>query len=76
MNGQTTPTGNELYQLLVDGSTAAYIVEEWDAQHYPFDLRIRRAKTRGKVVIELTNTLFASRIVQWYGAKVNIKQNV
>lgn len=69
------PTGKELYQLLLERSSAVSVVEEWSERAYPFDLRLRRAKTHGKVVIELRDTLFASHIIQWYNAKVNIKQS-
>lgn len=68
------PTGKETYQLLVSRSTAVSVAEEWAERAYPFDLRLRRAKTHGMVVIEVKDVLFASRLVKWYGAKVNIKQ--
>ena len=65
-----------LFQLLVPGRTAAHIVEDWMIKGTKTDLRLRRAKTRGKVVIETTDTLFAANIVQLYGAKVNIKEPI
>lgn len=77
MNNQITGKG-ETYVLLVDGSTAAYIVDEWVVQNYDFDLRIRRPKDRekyrGKVVIELDYALFASKLVEMYGAEVAVKK--
>jgi len=72
---KTIPTGNEIYQLLLERGSAVSAVEEWAEKSYPFDLRLRRAKTYGKVVIEVKDIVFASRLVKWYGAKVNIKQS-
>lgn len=67
------PTGNETYQLLLERSSAVAAAEEWVEKGYPFDLRLRRAKTYGKVVVEVKDVVFASRLVKWFGAKANIK---
>lgn len=66
------PTG--LYQLLVNGKDAAYIIDDWVARNYDFDMRVRRAKTKGKVVIELTDPLYASKLTEQFNARLNIKK--
>lgn len=66
---------NRLYQLLLKGSEAASVVEDWVEQNMESNIRLRRAKTKGHVVIETSDTMFASRIIRWYpSCKVNIKQ--
>ena len=39
--------GNKLFQLLLKGSEAAGVVDEWVERNIESDLRLRRAKTRG-----------------------------
>lgn len=67
-------TGREVFQLLLKGEDARYVVNDWVERNVQSDLRIRRAKTRGCVVIETTDVVFANNVVQWYpDAKVAIK---
>ena len=67
--------GNEMYQLLLERKEAAAIADEWNERNIQSDLRIRRAKTRGHIVLETKDPVFASYIVQWHpGCKVNIKE--
>ena len=74
MSGQIYPDGT-VFQLLVKGSTAASIVNEWWDTCIRADIRVRRAKTQGHVVIETTDPVFASHVIQvWKGTKVNIKE--
>lgn len=50
-------------------------MEEWLERNIQADIRFRRAKTKGCIVIETKDVLFASRITQWHpGCKVNIKK--
>ena len=64
-----------IFQLLLKGSEAAGVVEDWYYQNMKVDLRLRRAKTKGCCVIETTDVLFASRILLYHpSAKVNIKE--
>ena len=66
--------GNETFQLLLERKEAAAIADEWNERNIQSDLRIRRAKTRGHIVVETKDPVFASYIVQWHpGCKVNIK---
>ncbi len=61
------------YQILVKKGRLGMIVEDW-LQHSECDLRIRNAKTDGCRVVELTDPLYAARIIKWLQAaeKVNI----
>lgn len=63
------------YQLLVPSDVALDIVEDWDNNDLTCDLTIRRAKTRGCVVIETTDVLFANKIQRWHRCQgVHIKK--
>lgn len=62
-------------QLLIQGSHIGAVLDDWNESHRECDMRVRRAKTKGCVVLETTDILYASRIVQWFpGVKVNIKR--
>lgn len=63
------------FQLLLKGSEAAGVIEEWYYRGMGADIRIRKAKTKGHSVIETEDPIFASWIVQFHpGTKVNIKE--
>ena len=65
---------NKLYQLLLAKDEAAAVVEDWAERGDESDLRLRKAKTKGHIVIETRDVIFASRIRQWHpSCKVNIK---
>lgn len=61
-----------IYQLLINSMSARHVVDDWYETSHAADIRIRRAKTKGHVVIETTDTLFAKRLLLRYGCKVNI----
>ena len=62
-------------QLLLQGSHAASVMNEWWEGNRECDLRLRRAKTKGCVVLEITDLMFAARIVRMYqDVKVKIKK--
>ena len=66
--------GTEMFQLLVSKHDAASIIDEWAEREMKTDIRIRRARTRGHVVVETRDVLFASFINRYYPyCKVNIK---
>jgi hypothetical protein len=68
------PSGT-VFQLLLKNPEATSIVNEWLEMNRQADLRIRRAKTPGHVVIETTEALFASHVIQWWPhVKVNVKE--
>ena len=57
---------NETYLILVDNYSARPIVEEWAERGIKADIRLRRAKTPGHIVIETRDPLFASFIKKWH----------
>lgn len=66
--------GTEIFQILIKGCEANGILEYWIDKNLKTDLRFRRAKTRGHVVIETKDVLFANYIRRWYpGCQINIK---
>ncbi len=70
-----TPKEGTLYRILLKGSDAAAMLEEWWQASLRADLRVRKAKTPKCIVIETTDTLFASHVLrEWPGSPVNIKE--
>ena len=65
---------NKLFQILLKGSEASAIVDDWVERNIECDLRFRKAKTKGHVVIETRDVLFARNIQNWHpSCQVNIK---
>ena len=65
---------NKLYQLLLTRSEAVEVAEDWTERDMESDLRLRKAKTKGHVVIETRDVIFARNIQVWHpSCKVNIK---
>lgn len=70
-----TYTGNEVFQILIKKSEARDIVEDWADRNMEFDLRFRKAKTRGHVVVELKDVVYANNIRMWHpNCKIQIKK--
>lgn len=68
-------TGTETYQILLPAHEVAEISEEWIERKIESDLRLRRAKTEGCVVVETRDVIFARNIIVWHpGCQVNIKR--
>lgn len=68
-------TGNETFQLLLKGNECRSVVEDWLERNIRCDLRIRRAKTPGHVVVETADVMFARNILVWHpGCRVSIKK--
>lgn len=66
---------NKLYQLLLTGSEAVEVAEDWVKRDAEGDLRLRRAKTKGHVVIETRDVMLARSIQVWHpSCKINIKE--
>ncbi len=62
-------------QVLIHGSHIGTVMEDWLESRRECDIRVRRAKTKGCVVLETTDIIYASHIVQWFpDVKVNIKK--
>lgn len=65
----------EVYQLLVEAYGCRTIIDDWLSNDISCDLRFRRAKTKGHVVIETTDVLFGQRILRSpYCKKLQIKE--
>ena len=65
---------NKLYQILLPGREALGVMEDWLECNIETDICLRRAKTKGHLVIETTDTMFANRIRMWHpGCKIHIK---
>lgn len=65
---------NKLYQLLLPKGEAAEVARDWAERSIESDLRLRKAKTRGHIVIETRDVMFARNIQVWHpSCKVNIK---
>lgn len=65
---------NKLYQLLLPKDEAAEVARDWAERNIESDLRLRKAKTRGHIVIETLDVMFARNIQVWHpSCKVNIK---
>lgn len=70
-----TYTGNEIFLILIKKSEARDIVEDWAERNMDCDLRLRKAKTRGYVVIELKDVVYANNIRIWHpGCQIKIKR--
>lgn len=62
-------------QLLIAGSHIGAVLEDWLESYRECDIRVRRAKTKGCVVLETTDIIYASHIVQWFpNVNTNIKK--
>ena len=65
---------NKLYQLLLPKDEAAEVARDWAERNIESDLRLRKAKTRGHIVIETRDVMFVRNIQVWHpSCKVNIK---
>lgn len=63
-----------MYQLLLSKDEAAEVARDWADRNIESDLRLRKAKTRGHIVIETRDVMFARNIQVWHpSCKVNIK---
>lgn len=62
-------------QLLIAGTHISAVIEDWLESHRECDIKLRRAKTKGCVVLETTDIIYAAHIVQWFpNVKTNIKK--
>ncbi len=65
----------DIVQLLIPIDHAAQVLEDWARYDYEADLRVRRARTEGCVVIETKSVIYASYVMQWYpDVRVHFKQ--
>ena len=67
--------GTETFRLLVKKHEASSIIDEWAEREIQSDVRVRRAKTRGHVVIETKDVIFSSFVQKnWPSCQVDIKE--
>lgn len=64
----------KVYQLGMEPQYAAHVLLLWDEGEYPCDLRVRRARTEGLIVIELEELELAAKIRVATKCKVAVKE--
>ena len=63
-----------IYQLGMEPQYAAHVLLLWNEGEYPCDIRVRRAKTAGLIVIEIDNLELANKLVDATRCRVAIKE--
>lgn len=63
-----------IYQLGMEAQYAAHTLFLWNEGEYPCDIRIRRARTEGLIVVELEELELADKIQRATGCKVAVKE--
>lgn len=63
-----------IYQLGMEYRYAAHVLLLWEEGEYPCDLRVRRARTEGLIVIEVENPELAAKIREATKCKVAVKE--
>lgn len=64
----------KVYQLGMEYQYAAHVLLLWKEGEYPCDLRVRRARTKGLIVIELEELELAAKIRAATNCKVAVKE--
>ena len=64
----------KLFQLGMEPQYAAHVLLLWNEGEYLCDIRIRRAKTEGLIVIEIDNLELANEIVNATRCQVAVKE--
>lgn len=64
----------KVYQLGMEPQYAAHVLLLWNEGEYPGDIRVRRAKTVGLIVVEVEELELADKIVNATRCKVAIKE--
>lgn len=61
------------YQILIKNMSLSLVVEDW-MEKAECDIKLRKAKTKGCRVVELTDPVYAARMIKWLkvAEKVNI----
>lgn len=63
----------KVYLLGMEPQYAAHVLLMWNEGEYPCDIRVRRAKTAGLIVVELDDLGLANKIVNATQCKVACK---
>ena len=67
--------GTETFQLRVKNQDARSVIEEWLERNVQTDIKVRRAKTRGHIVVETKDVIFSAFVQRNYpGCQVDIKE--
>ena len=64
----------KLFQLGMEPQNAAPLLLLWNEGEYPCDIRVRRARTEGLIVIEIENLELANKIVNATRCQVAVKE--
>ena len=64
----------KLFQLGIEPQYAAHVLLLWNEGEYPCDIRVRRARTEGLIVIEIENLELANKIVNATRCQVAVKE--
>lgn len=64
----------KLFQLGMEPQYAAHVLLLWNEGEYPCDIRVRRARTEGLIVIEIDNLELANKIVNATRCQVAVKE--
>ncbi len=64
----------KLFQLGMEPQYAAHVLLLWNEGEYPCDIRVRRARTEGLIVIEIENLELANKIVNATRYQVAVKE--
>lgn len=64
----------KLFQLGMEPQYATHVLLLWNEGEYPCDIRVRRARTEGLIVIEIENLELANKIVNATRCQVAVKE--
>lgn len=64
----------KLFQLGMEPQYAAHVLLLWNEGEYPCDIRVRRARTEGLIVIEIENLELVNKIVNATRCQVAVKE--
>ena len=63
-----------IYQLGMEPQYAAHVLMLWNEGEYPCDIRVRRARTEGLIIVEVENLELANKITNATRCKVAVKE--
>ena len=64
----------KLFQLGMEPQYDAHVLLLWNEGEYPCDIRVRRARTEGLIVIEIENLELANKIVNATRYQLAVKE--
>lgn len=66
---------SKIYQLGMECRYAAFVMQQWIEEDMPCDITVKKAKTEGLIIVELTNAELANNILTRTNCKVHIKNS-